>query len=94
MNPFGRSPFFVLLGSLVVGWAVPRLTSFATYKEGRLRAAWVLFVRKLIIYLRLAQHKKSGVCKPAPTALPIIGSTSDCLGFLSALYLCSHQPSW
>lgn len=34
MNPFGRSPLFLFCSG--VGWAVPRLTSFATYKEGRL----------------------------------------------------------
>lgn len=76
--------------------AVPRLTSSATYKEGRLMAAWVRLARKLIIHLGVVRHthKKSSDCKAAPTAQPIIGSTSDWFSFLSALYLCSHQPRW
>lgn len=88
MSTGGLSPLCAVAS---VVRSVPHLSSVATYKEGRLCAVWRLLVRKLIIYLRATQE--SAVCKPAPTALPIIGSTSDCLCFLSALYLCSHQPS-
>ena len=87
---------FCYCHACLLGSAMTHPWHYTTYGEGQTRGwlARVLLVRKLIIYPRVAPHKKSSVCKPAPAALPIIGSTSDCPSFLSALYLCSHGPSW
>lgn len=49
---------------------IPPLTRSTTYKEGRLLAAWVLLVRKLIIHLRVVRPKKTKKTKTLFVNLP------------------------